>query len=72
MFPELTFTLAFHEDGMSFSGVVQYSGGEMITDIDNGSPPEYDHENNDEDAWIDAIEAMYDYLFAAAYSGGKS
>lgn len=64
MFPELTFTLAFHEDGMSFSGVVQYSGGEMLFDIDGGSPPEYIED--DEDKWVEEIEEMYDRFFAAA------
>jgi len=71
MFPELVFTLAFHEDGMSFSGVVQYSGGEMLSDIDGGSPPEYDYENDNEDKWVNDIEVMYENLFTAAYNGGK-
>ena len=69
MFPELVFTLAFHEDGMSFSGVVQYSGGEMLSDIDGDSPPEY--VEDDEDKWVNDIEEMYENLFAAAYNGGK-
>ena len=67
MFPELTFTLAFHEEGMSFSGVVQYSGGDKLVDIDGGNPPEYDYENDDEDKWVEEIEEMYDRFFAAAY-----
>jgi hypothetical protein len=65
MFPELVFTLAFHEDGMGLSGAVQFGEGTLLLDIDGGHPPEYIED--DEDRWVEEIERMYDRFFAAAY-----
>jgi hypothetical protein len=61
IFPELTFILAFHEDGMAFSGVAMFERGGIICDINGGEPPQYIEDKEDE--WINAIEYMYDTLF---------
>lgn len=60
-FPELTFNLAFHEDGMGFCGGSQICGGALISDFD-GELPQW-NENQDEDVWWAEIEEMYANLF---------
>ena len=62
IFPELTFSLAYHEDGMQFAGGFSYNNGVRLVDVDLSKIlPKWDEDN--ENQWIEEIEQMYEQIF---------
>jgi hypothetical protein len=62
IFPELTFTLAYHEDGMGFAGGCNFHEGIQINAVDRSDLlPQW--EDDEEEKWIEEIEKMYEHIF---------
>jgi len=75
LFPQLTFAIAYHEDGAGIAGGSLCKNGEVLSQVDmRHSLPQYEDGSDEqkEEVWYDRLEEMYVRIFQSLFDDANA